>query len=909
MPAPIAAAICCIFLVFALPAHSQSTYSDPQQHFTVQVPSGWTAKAFNTGGISGVDIAKGEDAYVQIFVQTGIDPASFLKALNNGIQTSHPGYRVSNRGIRTVGGVSRMYISGEAAETPTAPRTRVTLETFAANGLSYAIVASSSLKSASGQDVLDNFNATQQIVQTIAIKGIAAGVKPPPSAPASAPAKAPATGKAAPPAAPAPAPPPAAAAETHSESAPPELSAADQKKLTALDTARKNGVLSEEEYQVKKGALLASAHSQAEKAARQKALDEALADGVLTQSEYDRKKKELGGDASSSEAPAAPPATETASAAPVAPPPAAAAPVPTPPPAAAPPAPVPAPVPVPAPAPVPVAAPAPAPKPAPAPAPLPAPAPAPVPPKSNPPPPAASAPPRNSSVDSDLPPLGADVAVPRTESQPDILPRSWTTDRDPGGFTVNVPGNWSVIKLRATGQVVVRGTRAEEVMIWPLRLKQPDLDARGAAAILQELARKFDALMPWGAVQTNRTTARVIGLGPQRTGTAMLSWANHPSGASVYFYGVEAPASLYSAAADSFAAILRSFQVVQDPSLKTVPGAGGGSGPAGMNFAKWTDPHEGAFTVSVPQAWHVIGGTYRLSKEDVRYGVWMESPDGLVRASIGDSVVGSFTQSTQALAAMGLREGSYQTLPDGTRVEVLRYLSGQQFARSYVETLVARQCNNPQISANNSREDMAANFGQTAASQGFINALLTAGDVSFTCSLDGRPVKGKYIAATLRMAPNVSPMWFVYRLFGYIASAGHEQEAENVLIQMIQSWKLTPEWEALQKDAAAPSVQPDNARAQEIRDRAQESILEDQRVIAEMTNRGSQQRQRINADLEQKLQSSILGSMDIVDPETRTQYRLNNFSDFRYLSNDGEIFSANSQGGSGASLRDMIAAP
>ena len=220
---------------------------------------------------------------------------------------------------------------------------------------------------------------------------------------------------------------------------------------------------------------------------------------------------------------------------------------------------------------------------------------------------------------------------------------------------------------------------------------------------------------------------------------------------------------------------------------------------------------------------------------------------------------------------------------------------------------MSRQCNNPQISSNNAREDLAALFSQSAANQGFIDALLTAGDVSFTCNLEGRPVKGKYVAATIRMSPNVSPMWFVYRLFGYIAFAGREQEGENALQQLIQSWKLTPEWEALQKNAANPAMATDSVRAQEIRERAEADIVDDQRKISELSAAGAAQRQKIYEQLDRKRQSSVLGTLDIVDSETGTQYRLSDFNDYHFLSNDGRISSVNSPGASGNNVREMIA--
>jgi Short C-terminal domain len=663
--APLVALVCAVIFACTGLAYADTVYVDSRQHFTIDVPDGWFAKPYNAGGASGVTIVHGADAYVQIFLQKGIDPASFLKALNNEIQTTHPGYRVSNRGVRTMAGQPRMFIVGESAETPSSPRMRVYLETFAANGFSYAIIASSSANHSSSPDSMADYKVSQQMIQSLTLNGVPArtlmaseGVPGTASLPTATDAGA-----------------------TGGNSA--ALSARDRKKLAALDAAWKGGALSQEEYQTKKDALYSSDLHQRNYSAVRKAVDQAYADGVLTKDEYERKKKDLE-----------------------------------------------------------VGVPA-----------L-----------------AASA---NPIPDPEPPALKpVEERVPKSGPQPEPLPKSWTTHSDPAGFVVNLPAAWTVDKVSSNGQVVLHGTRGEEIVIWPLHLQQSDLDAQGAATMVQELARKFDALMPWSSVQTMPNASRVMGLGAERSATAVLSWANGPGAASVCFYAIEAPGEVYHDSTDSFAAILKSFHVVQISSAADAAKAANGSDAGELNFVDWSDPHESAFRVSVPEGWRVVGGGYRLSPVDARYSVVMVSPDGLVRASMGDSMVGAFTQPTQSLAAAGLGEGAFQTLDDGTRIEILGYNSGQQFAQSYVRTLLSRQCSDPQINSTRAREDLASAFRQSAANEGLANALLAAGEVSFTCNLGGRRLKGKYIAATIRMAAGASALWFVYRLNGYVAFAG-----------------------------------------------------------------------------------------------------------------------------------------
>ncbi len=892
-PVALVAMLCSVLFAAAAFPQSGSTYVDPHQRFTIQVPAGWAPKAFDAGGVSGVNIAHGTDAYVQILVQKGIDPTNFLKALNTGVRLDHPGYRVIDQGLRTVAGQTRMYIVGESPESPNARRARMYLETFAANGMTYAIMASASGKNPAGKDSIGDYELSQQMIQSLTLSGT-----PGPSSNASVSAALPATPPATvTPPAPAPAAENAAPANTapsgvaDAQPSSPPLSAEDQKKLAALDAALKNGVLTQDEYRTKRDALYASSRPHEDNAAVLKALDQAYQSGVLTQEEYDRKKKDLGIDVpspappavTSAATPAAPPATPTAPStetarASAAPPPAA----------------------------TPGSAAAPSNSAATSNIPAPETASTSTTPSSNA-APVSSAPAPNLTRDSAPPALKPmEVVVANSEPQPEPLPKSWITHNDPAGFVVSLPATWRVRKASVTGQIVIHGPRDEEVVIWPLHLQNPELDDSGAGSLLQEFALKFDVLMPWGPVQTARNVSRIIGLGPERSATAVLSWANNPNGASVYFFGLEAPGDLYSASMDNFVGILQSFHIVPDASAKGAPASANPSGSMDSNFENWSDPHEHAFSVSIPQGWQAVGGAYRLSPEDLRYGVVMESPDGQLRATIGDAMIGAFTQPTQSLAAAGLREGGYQTLRDGTRLEVLRYLSGQQFARSYVETLVSRQCSNPQFSSNAAREDLATIFSQSAATEGFTDALLTAGDVSFTCNLDGQLVKGAYVAATIRMAPNLSPTWFVYRLYGYIAFPGREQQGARVIAEILQTLTFSAEWQALQKAAAGAAAQQETEDSKLLRERAMQAISDDQQHASEMLAKSSAQRQREAAEIDRKRENSILGRLDIVDQDTGARYKLADFKDYHYLSRDGYIFSPDAPR---SMLRQMIALP
>lgn len=497
------------------------------------------------------------------------------------------------------------------------------------------------------------------------------------------------------------------------------------------------------------------------------------------------------------------------------------------------------------------------------------------------------------------------ASAAQLQSKASAASGSWTTHNDPSGFAVDLPAAWTVAKDPATGQIAIRGARGERLVIWPLFLNQVQLDGRGAATMVRQLAGKFDAQMPWSAVAPMPNVARLMATGAGRGASAMLSWSNGARGASAYFYGIEAPGDMYRASTDSFVTILRSFHVVEDPSMKNAAQAAGAAGGP-ITFVNWADPHENAFSTSVPQGWQIIGGEYRLSATDVRYEVAMGSPDGEVRAAIGDAGLGSFIQPTPMLAMAGLREGMNYQLGDGSLLNIRRWMTGQQFARGYVELVLSKYCTGPQFTSNNVRDDLAPVLNQAARAEGF-NVAVSAGDASFTCTLSGRSVKGNYVAGTIQVPG--SGIWFAYRLYGYLVLPGREKDAEQVLAQAGQNWKFNPQWLAEQRNIANSAVMQDNIRSQQLRQRVMQAIADDQRQTSDMIMKGWEQRNKVYDEIDRRRENAILGTVDVVDPETGRQYKISNYGDYHYMSNSGTIISTNSPDTPPPDLRQMIALP
>jgi hypothetical protein len=245
---------------------------------------------------------------------------------------------------------------------------------------------------------------------------------------------------------------------------------------------------------------------------------------------------------------------------------------------------------------------------------------------------------------------------------------------------------------------------------------------------------------------------------------------------------------------------------------------------------------------------------------------------------------------------------------DGTKMEIRRYVPGQQYAYYYVDAVVRRQCGDLRITSSDARPDLAATFTPMARKE-VSTAQLTGGDAIFTCTINGVAMQGKYIAVTALLVPGQGSMWAVYRLYGYIAAPGRQDDAVKVVTEAVTSWKFNPQWEAQQRGIANSAVQQDNMRAQQIQSRARAAIAEDQRQTSDTIMKGWEQRQKVYDEISRKRENAILGTLDVVDPETGHSYKVSNYGDYHYMSNDNYILSTNSANSPGPGFRELITLP
>jgi hypothetical protein len=157
--------------------------------------------------------------------------------------------------------------------------------------------------------------------------------------------------------------------------------------------------------------------------------------------------------------------------------------------------------------------------------------------------------------------------------------------------------------------------------------------------------------------------------------------------------------------------------------------AGAAAGSVGsVQWTRFSDSHEQAFTAEVPAGWQVEGGLVRHTSTDPSILIRMLSPDQRSYLMIGDPNLTLY--STPAPSMFGARG------PSGPATRP--YLPGAEFARNYVVQSIPTVCANPILTGQKMRSDLA----QGPCTKTNPQAHHDGGEATFTCQMVGVPARG-----------------------------------------------------------------------------------------------------------------------------------------------------------------------
>ena len=201
-----------------------------------------------------------------------------------------------------------------------------------------------------------------------------------------------------------------------------------------------------------------------------------------------------------------------------------------------------------------------------------------------------------------------------------------------------------------------------------------------------------------------------------------------------------------------------------------------------VQWVGFTDPTEQAFSTEVPKDWHVVGSMVRRNAVEVTPYLRMLSPDRQIYIVVGDPGVAYFSEPTKFSAGQPARNE-----------HVRSYQPGADYARDYVMKTVPGVCNNVAVVGQKERPDLA----QGAWAKANPVASHSAGEVTFTCSLNGAEARGLVVASTYiyRFSPNFGGgFWTVELLAGYIATPDHYDAAGALTVHIVTAWRPNPDW-------------------------------------------------------------------------------------------------------------------
>jgi hypothetical protein len=121
--------------------------------------------------------------------------------------------------------------------------------------------------------------------------------------------------------------------------------------------------------------------------------------------------------------------------------------------------------------------------------------------------------------------------------------------------------------------------------------------------------------------------------------------------------------------------------------------------------------------------------------------------------------------------------------------------------------------------------------------------------------------------------------------------------------------RISPEWQARQQQIANAAVAADNARSQQIQQQAMQAIQEDQRKTSDIIMKGWEQRSKTYDEISRRRENAILGTVDVVDPQSGQQYKVQNYSDYHWMNNQGTIAGNNTGSAPGPDWRELVTLP
>jgi len=290
-------------------------------------------------------------------------------------------------------------------------------------------------------------------------------------------------------------------------------------------------------------------------------------------------------------------------------------------------------------------------------------------------------------------------------------------------------------------------------------------------------------------------------------------------------------------------------------------GQSNGDAPKGnLNWVRYTDSAEGAFSMDVPVGWQVQGGMYRFGYFDVRWMMDVRSLDSKIILRIFDVNVPPYTVPGPHTG----REGQPYSKSQQFQMMVSNYQQGQLYAEVYAKRRFSGVCKTMRLRQQNWVPTMPPAWQDDPGTKS------TEGAVSYDCdTTDGPRIATVYVRTTLN--PN-SGLWFAAPL-SIIATADRDTLARSMVQHMINTWEKNPQWAQYQNQMTQIGLNQIRTGFQQFM-RQMQAYHEGRTAATNQQVANFESRQSAQAQQVSRWGETLTGLQNVSDPLTGAQFQV-----------------------------------
>jgi hypothetical protein len=279
----------------------------------------------------------------------------------------------------------------------------------------------------------------------------------------------------------------------------------------------------------------------------------------------------------------------------------------------------------------------------------------------------------------------------------------------------------------------------------------------------------------------------------------------------------------------------------------------------------------------------------------------------------GQSEFGSFIEPVRT--PYGSIQSGYYPLGDGTQLLVSPYMSGDQFARFYLQRTPPK-CSDVRVTTARPRPDLTARLLQVVQKSGIqLGSQVQMSEILFTCSSSNQILNGSYVAATTVVPTATSrsgmggAIWSVVYFGGYLGTPELAADAAKISDNALASLTINPQWLQQRNAVAQRAVIEDKIRSQQFQAQVLAQIAKTQQDISNTITQGYWQRSKVYDEISRKRENAILGTVDVVNPASGDRFKLENSSNYYWMNDQGDKAGTLTHTAPGTGWQELLALP